>query len=316
MTNHRMRCAVQVDVDPFGVLLRYYGHANHVPPEPFYDAAMPRLLELFARHGVSATFFIVGSDVCGAAGEWLPRLAAAGHEIASHSMHHPFGMTRLPLQTREAELAEAEEAIARWMGTRPVGFRSPGYDVDEPLLDLLQRRGYLYDSSVFPTILAPAIRCAQAFIRMRQPAEHGTMGRLAFLRAPRHPYQPARGQLWQTDRSRDLVELPVGTLTVARLPFYATFHLMGGWPLVAGSLPWLGAGDLVFALHAVDVLGVDRDSIDTRLLGHPGLRQSSARKLALFDRTLAALGERYEFVTSHAMAAAHRVDMTLETVTA
>ena len=36
-------------------------------------------------------------------------------------------------------------------GVRPVGFRAPGYAIDETVYTLLEERGYLYDSSLLPT---------------------------------------------------------------------------------------------------------------------------------------------------------------------
>lgn len=297
----RPRCAVQVDVDSFGTLLRYYGHTDGVPPEPFFDAAMPRLLELFEGRGIRATFFVVGDDLRGAAGGWLGRLHAAGHEIASHTQHHPFAFTRLAPEEQEAELEAAERAIGERIGVPPVGFRSPGYDVDERLLRLLQQRGYAYDSSVFPSIMAPALRVAQALIRLGRPARHGTLGRLALLLAPRTPYRPASRRLWRRGGMR-IAELPVGTLPGSRAPFYGTVHVAAGWPAFAATVPLLGRGDLVYAMHAVDVVGPDRDPIDPRLQVHPGLRVPSRQKTALFARIFHRLERTYEFVTSKELA--------------
>lgn len=51
-------------------------------------AATPRILELLARHGVHATFFLIG-DFVRAQPALARRIAAAGHLIANHTMTHP-----------------------------------------------------------------------------------------------------------------------------------------------------------------------------------------------------------------------------------
>ena len=302
----RPQCAVQVDMDSFATLLRYYGYPSDDAPEPFYDLVIPRLIELFNEHKIRATVFVVGSEVRGSAGRWLRELITAGHEIANHSHTHPYGMTRWSPQAQEQELIAAEQAIVSWTGNRPVGFRNPGYDVDEPLLALLESRGYWYDSSVFPTTLSIPIRLMQTWTRLRRQAEHGTMGRLSFLRAPRQPYRPAAQSLWRVDPARPLVELPVATLPMSRLPFYGTAVLSWGSAYAAAALRQLRSEDIVFAMHAVDVLGPDQDQIDPRLNHHPGIRLPVARKLALFKSMFDQVAQTHRFVTSCALAIAHR----------
>jgi hypothetical protein len=301
----RPRCAVQVDVDSFAILARYYHLAWNAPVEPFYDVAVPRLLELFERHRIAATFFVVGEEARGAVGNWLRRMVDDGHEVASHSHHHPFGLARLSPNALERELADAEEAIAACTGYQPRGFRSPGYDVDEALIARLEARGYAYDSSVFPTILAPAIRVFQALVRLRRPGAHGTLGRTALIAAPRRAYRPSPARLWRRARHRAFVELPVGTLPFLRLPFYGTAHVVGGRRAFDFGYRWVRRDDVVYALHAVDVMGADRDAIDERLLGHPGLRVPLTRKLELLDHVFTRFASTHSFATSYSMAMAH-----------
>jgi polysaccharide deacetylase family protein (PEP-CTERM system associated) len=115
------------------------------------DANTDLLLDLLARHGATGTFFVVG---------WLAdrnpglvrRIAAAGHEIASHSWWH----RRVPTLTA----AEFKEDVARTKARleeitgRPVhGFRAPSFSIlpgMEWAFDVLLETGHSYDSSVFP----------------------------------------------------------------------------------------------------------------------------------------------------------------------
>lgn len=83
----------------------------------------PAVLDILARHGVSATFFQIGANV-----ERLPpvarAVAAAGHEIGNHSHTHPLFCFRSP-SFMEADLARAQQAIEDHAGARPAWFRAP-----------------------------------------------------------------------------------------------------------------------------------------------------------------------------------------------
>jgi len=59
-------CSVSVDLDALGCYYRIHALPG-APPEPARYAilrrCLPRFAELFARHGVRATFFVVGADL-------------------------------------------------------------------------------------------------------------------------------------------------------------------------------------------------------------------------------------------------------------
>jgi peptidoglycan/xylan/chitin deacetylase (PgdA/CDA1 family) len=83
----------------------------------------PALLDLLAKHGVRASFFMCGQNV-----RRLPEIArsvhAAGHEIGNHSDSHPY----LHFKTAgfiHAELAAAQESIEQTTGVKPRWFRAP-----------------------------------------------------------------------------------------------------------------------------------------------------------------------------------------------
>ncbi len=93
-------------------------------------AATPRLLELFDRYSVRATFFLIGK-FARACPDLVKEISVRGHLIGNHSDTH----ANLFLQTRagiRGELARCQDAIAaaahaeppRWMRP-PYGYRSP-----------------------------------------------------------------------------------------------------------------------------------------------------------------------------------------------
>jgi peptidoglycan/xylan/chitin deacetylase (PgdA/CDA1 family) len=93
-------------------------------------AVTPQLLELFERHSVRATFFLIGK-FARACPELVQEISACGHLIGNHSDTH----ANLILQNRAGirdELARCQDAIGaatcaeppRWMRP-PYGYRSP-----------------------------------------------------------------------------------------------------------------------------------------------------------------------------------------------
>jgi polysaccharide deacetylase family protein (PEP-CTERM system associated) len=110
-----------------------------------------RLLDLFAEHGVTGTFFILGW-VAERHRDLVARIASAGHELGSHSYWHRLVYTLSPDEFRD-DLRRARDRIESAGGVRVRGFRAPSYSVIERslwALDILLAEGYDYDSSIFP----------------------------------------------------------------------------------------------------------------------------------------------------------------------
>ncbi len=104
---------------------------------------LPRLLDLLARHGVRATFFVEGLNA-----ETYPQalhtIVAAGHEVAVHAWRHE-EWAALDADSEVALLARATEAM-RSIGIKPLGFRPPGGGLTEHTLALLGEHDYTYVS--------------------------------------------------------------------------------------------------------------------------------------------------------------------------
>ena len=284
---NRPPATISVDVDPVDLHLVGYGFPGLAPDPLAYTAALPRLLERFAAHGVRATLFIVARDA-GAHADVLRAARAAGHEIACHSMTHPLGIASLEPEGRRRELAESKAVLERTLGADIAGFRAPNFDMDEPTLGELATLGYRYDASSYPS---PLLLPARLVLALKS---RDKLGVLKLKPWPfdwrRTPHRRAGGRL---------VEFPATVTPGTRIPIYHTLRYGLGDARFAAAIDGLarGAHPLSYLMHAVDALGLAEDRVDPRLAPHPGMNRPLAAKLALLDRTLAAIAARYDCVT-------------------
>jgi len=89
---------------------------------------------LLDRHGVKATFYVTPSSIEPRLEAWK-RVAAAGHEIANHSLNHPCSgnfpwsrekaLERYTLEGMEREMTEANRRIVALLGVTPESFAYP-----------------------------------------------------------------------------------------------------------------------------------------------------------------------------------------------
>ena len=87
--NRAPRYAVfSCDIDTVDRHLDGYGFEGLPACDLVYRTAVPRLLELLDELHVPAVLFVIGRDANAQRALWR-RAAAAGHEIASHSLTHP-----------------------------------------------------------------------------------------------------------------------------------------------------------------------------------------------------------------------------------
>jgi peptidoglycan/xylan/chitin deacetylase (PgdA/CDA1 family) len=129
----RRALGVRAHVDDRGAVALTFDDGPH--PD-----GTPLVLELLARAGVRATFFLAGEQV-----ERRPALAAeilaAGHETAVHCHRHRNLMRVTPRGTRD-DLDRAASAIAGATGVEPRRYRPPYGILTAPALLHARRRGW------------------------------------------------------------------------------------------------------------------------------------------------------------------------------
>lgn len=141
-----------------------------------------RLLDVFDRVGVRATFFVLGW-VADRFPALVRAIAARGHEIASHGYAHRLIYEQAPTEFR-TDLRRARAALEAATGLPVRGYRAPSYSITRRslwALHILIEEGYRYDASIFPIY-------------------HDRYG---IPSAPRHPYRVwgRRGWMWEVPAS-------------------------------------------------------------------------------------------------------------------
>jgi polysaccharide deacetylase family protein (PEP-CTERM system associated) len=109
------------------------------------------ILDLFDRHQVRTTFFVLGW-VAQHRAVVVREIAARGHEIACHSFAHQLVYNLSPEQFRNDTL-QSIRAIEDACGVTPRAYRAPSYSITGKsmwALQILVECGFTHDSSIYP----------------------------------------------------------------------------------------------------------------------------------------------------------------------
>jgi peptidoglycan/xylan/chitin deacetylase (PgdA/CDA1 family) len=187
---------------------------------PVYTAWDPgpvgEFLALLADGGVPLSAFVVGSSL-GAVPAVLDRFREAGTEFHLHTYSHDHARPHTP-----DEIARGQEAFARFFGRPAEGYRAPEGRISKEGLARLDAEGFRFDSSVFPSFLP----------------------RPRYAGLPRTPYRPAGARL---------VELPIATVSPARIIVSLSWMKLLGWPAFRRLLDLPLPEPLVFDMHLHDL---------------------------------------------------------------
>lgn len=178
--------AMTVDVEDYFQVSAFEAHISKQQWDglPHRVAANTnRILDLFAAHGVKATFFTLGW-VAERYPELIKRIVAEGHELACHGYQHIRVTEQTPEQFR-ADVIKSKAILEDLGGVAVIGYRAASYSINTSnlwALDILQQLDFAYSSSIYPV-------------------QHDLYG---IPDAPRFMYQPIAGQ--------DFKEIPISTL--------------------------------------------------------------------------------------------------------
>lgn len=314
-----MKVCVTIDMDNYRDYQSLVDRDGEVNDASFYADAVPRFLDLLDRAGVRGTFFLIGRDGTVPAHRPVVReIVRRGHEVGNHSWSHPYNFRALPRDRKTAEIEQGDAAIADVLGERPVGFRTPSCDVDWETIELLGERGYLYDSSVFPS---PVMWAFMVYGKLFVKRADYQLGQPLAVFAPGRPYLPRPGSI---HRARDpratggpaVLEIPFSVAVPGiRIPFYSTMlRLLGPHALRLLVRAHGRRHPLHVLFHLIELADLHATSLGRALERTPGLGLPLARRerfIASAIATLARAGEAvpmrevaHEWLAEHGLRAA------------
>ena len=180
--------AMTVDVEDYFQVSAFEAHIEKVQwdqlPHRVADNTA-RILDVFAKHQVKATFFTLGW-VAERYPQLIQRLVAEGHELASHGYQHIRVTEQTPEQFR-ADIRKTKALLEDISGHTVTGYRAASYSIGADnlwALEILQQEGHRYSSSIYPV-------------------KHDLYGMPS---APRFAFRP--------DNAPELLEIPITTLNL------------------------------------------------------------------------------------------------------
>jgi peptidoglycan-N-acetylglucosamine deacetylase len=107
---------------------------------------VPRILDLLARHGLKAQFFIPGYTA-EIDRKLVEMIHADGHPIGCHGYYHE-RTDGLSYEQEDEILAKSKAILLDITGVTPTGYRAPVWEVTPQTLELLGKHGFTFDSSL------------------------------------------------------------------------------------------------------------------------------------------------------------------------
>lgn len=309
MTDRKPLASLSLDADDLWAYLRTHGEPSWEGRPSYLPRFLPLALDILDELGLKITFFVVGFDAARAENRAaMSAITARGHEVGNHSFAHECWLHLYTRAQLEDDVARAEEAILAATGQRPLGFRGPGFSWCSALFDVLERRGYRYDASTLPTFLGPLARLY--FLWTAELSAEERARRAALFGSFRDGLRPVRPYHWQLGGRRSLLEIPVTTIPVVKVPFHLSYllylsrfstRLMAAYLRTAILACQAMRVEPSFLLHPLDLLGGDQVP---QLAFFPGMEMPGRRKVELFKQVLRTLGEHFQLVPMGAHASA------------
>jgi peptidoglycan/xylan/chitin deacetylase (PgdA/CDA1 family) len=293
--------SVSLDLDDLWTYLKTRGDSAWEALPSYLPGFVPLALQVLERAALRITVFVVGTDALRLANRpYLRAIVEQGHRVGNHTLSHHCWLHLLTPEELEAEVVRAEDAIGEATGQRPIGFRGPGFSWSPELLELLSTREYLYDASTLPSFLGPVAR--RYFLARSGMSSEERNRRRGLYGGFRDGFRPLYPYHWQLRSGKQILEIPITTFPVIKVPFHMSYLLYLGGISHTLMFTYLGAAIRTclvsgvrpsFLLHPLDFLGIEQAP---GLSFFPGMAMSGERKRHLVLRTLQVLGESFDLV--------------------
>lgn len=172
-----------------------------------FKQGMPRLLELYSKYDIKATFFYTGHIAKLYPGV-VKMVQKYGHEIGSHGLSHQVdnSFDLLSLKNQISNLKTSKNILEDICGHEIISFRAPAARVQKNTATALIQSGFYIDSSISSQ-------------RLDMFMSFGSLKKLHWLKTPRLPYFVNKENIFKKGHSR-LLELPI---TAFGTPYIGTF---------------------------------------------------------------------------------------------
>ncbi len=168
---------------------------------------IPRLLELYSKYEIKATFFFTGY-IANLYPDIVKMVLPFGHEVGSHGLTHQVNQAFdiLPLKMQVEHLTISKSILEDISGKEVVSFRAPAARVNTNISIALAEAGFKIDSSISSQ-------------RLDMFLSFGSLKKLNWLTTPRHPYFCDPNNIFKKGSS-DILEIPISALG---FPYIGTF---------------------------------------------------------------------------------------------
>ena len=265
------------------------------------NQGMPRLLDMYEKYGVKATFFFTG-HIAQLYPDVVKMAYDRGHEVGSHGLTHEVSKAFDVLSPEEqlSHLKQSKQILEDIIGDEVVSFRAPAARVDKAFPQVLAEAGFKVDSSVSSQ-------------RLDMMFSFGAMKKLHWLTAPRKAYLVQPDNIFRKGES-DILEAPISAFG---FPYIGTFMRIAPSlnRFTRRVLYWetLCSGrQFVFLTHPNEF--IDEEQVTTEIERRGGnfisyllgdvirhklkVKNLGEKALPIYDRELAFFKEKgFEFIT-------------------
>ena len=210
---------------------------------------MPRLLDMYDKYGVKATFFYTGR-IAQLYPDVVKMAHDRGHEVGSHGLTHEVSKAFDILSPEEqlSHLKQSKQILEDIIGEEVVSFRAPAARVDKGFPQILSEAGFKVDSSMSSQ-------------RLDMMFSFGALKKLHWLTAPRKAYYTQSDNIFKKGDS-DVMEIPISAMG---FPYIGTFMRIapGFNRFTRQMLYWetlCNGRQFVFLTHPNEFIDEDRET--------------------------------------------------------
>jgi hypothetical protein len=287
MKTNKSFASISLDLDNQWSYMKIHGDEGWENYPSYLDIFVPHVLQILDDLDLKITFFIVGQDAALEQNhKFLKMIVEHGHELGNHSFHHESWLQTYSKEQIEKEIELAEETIFKVTGEKTIGFRGPGFSWSNDLLEVLQKRGYIFDASTLPTYIGPLARLYYFWTSGLSKEERKERKELfGTFKDGLRPLKPYR---WKLSNNQTLLEIPVTTIPIFKVPFHLSYLLYLSSFSIGLMKLYLNFAILMckitrtrpsFLLHPLDLIGGDQVP---ELAFFPGMNVNSEQKVKVF----------------------------------